>query len=448
MKLAHLEREPLAYQVRLFAHECFDSWLDRIVRLHATTRSLLFGHLDIDSSLATRDLGISGYGRFGGMDQMAATLAWATGNDAKLVVRSLMAIAPTYALPRGMRVFGCARCAQNWILAGEQCRVLRSWIYRTSWRCERHALIFSDLRRFLDPSRKDRDLMLTQLRREIRRMRDLEQATSFDELRLAATRYNELDDRYDQSIVRRLEHPWIIDEFRRNCFHYSTNRSSLMASWHSVDSTLVDTFAANLNHGSFKPALHVAMPGDIPATGYNLKLAIASVYLRQVRQHAGRLSHLSGRLDLVFKILVQKQQLLSALGRRLDWLYDNYEIIHSRANSRKIMRARSADFSRRLAHDIKLRALTQSAALSGLLVAHSLLEDSGWASDSDVYGENADEIRNLVRWEDIKGDAAKLACKLDSRFSHPSVNRMLCRLHVPFQIRWRPTDRSDQNAAT
>jgi hypothetical protein len=101
-----------------------------------------------------------------------------------------------------------------------------------------------------------------------------------------------------------------------------------------------------------------------------------------------------------------------------------------------------------LAHDIKSRAFSQSAALSGLLVRHSLLEDSGWAGDSDVYGENADEIRDLVRWEDIKGDAAKLASKLDSRFSLPSLNRMLCRLHVPFQIRWRPTDRSDQNAAT
>ncbi len=112
MMPARGEPEPLAFRVRPSLNECFDSWMDRLVARHDTTRKSLFRHLDVDPRLADHDL-MRGkasvpVGLHASFDRLIGQLCWAVEIEPEVVMETFVSLPTHWLLPPALRRFGCA----------------------------------------------------------------------------------------------------------------------------------------------------------------------------------------------------------------------------------------------------------------------------------------------------------------------------------------------------
>lgn len=164
-----LEPEPLAFRVRPLADECFDSWIDRMIRVHETTRAALFRHVGIEPALAGYDLARGAQGLdvawHSAFANLVERLAWAVQCESGRISATFLACEATDVLPRRLRRYACARCWYEAGRAGKPMIVHREWILRASWRCQKHELPLSDMASLLTdgagmPSQSDLGLAI------------------------------------------------------------------------------------------------------------------------------------------------------------------------------------------------------------------------------------------------------------------------------------------------
>lgn len=147
MKTQAAERAPLAFRVRPLPDECLDSWLDRIVIRHETSRKALFRYLDVDPHLADYDLARGKRGlplqHHAAFDGLVAQLGWAVGVDGGAIEDSFVDWPPRWLLPPALRNHGCARCWSGMLAEGCPLHVRKEWILCASWWCHEHGLPLS-----------------------------------------------------------------------------------------------------------------------------------------------------------------------------------------------------------------------------------------------------------------------------------------------------------------
>lgn len=119
---------PLAYRVLPQPEEFFDSWLDRLVSRHDTTRIGLFEFLGLEPGLARLDLGGGQVARTRA-DAGAAIerIAWAVQCEVSVVQATLVPASGEYLLPPRGRHYGCLKCWLEFHLAGKPLVILREW---------------------------------------------------------------------------------------------------------------------------------------------------------------------------------------------------------------------------------------------------------------------------------------------------------------------------------
>lgn len=147
MKPEAPERTPLAFRVRPQPAEGFDSWLDRIVRRHETSRRTLFRYLDVDPDLANYDLARGKLGlparHHATFDGLVAGLGWAVDVDRDAVMDGFAAGPAHWILPLTLRRYGCACCWSGLIAEGRPLYIRKDWIWSASWWCHEHQLPLS-----------------------------------------------------------------------------------------------------------------------------------------------------------------------------------------------------------------------------------------------------------------------------------------------------------------
>ena len=146
----NLEPETLAFPIKPRRHEAFDSWLSRLTVAHQVRRTQLFGHLQIDQGLASRDLARGQRGldpaRHSACEAMVKRLAWAVEVDPEQIIAMFVGCEAGALLPGPHRRYVCAQCWYEAQRAGEPLIVRREWLLRASWRCKKHGLPLSDMR--------------------------------------------------------------------------------------------------------------------------------------------------------------------------------------------------------------------------------------------------------------------------------------------------------------
>lgn len=144
-----LDPEPLAFRVRPLGDECFDSWIDRLIRAHETTRAALFRHVGIEPALVGLDLARGARGLdvvwHSALANLVERLAWAVQCEISRVSATFLACAADDVLPRRLRRYACARCWYDAGRAGKPMIVRREWILRASWRCQKHELPLTNM---------------------------------------------------------------------------------------------------------------------------------------------------------------------------------------------------------------------------------------------------------------------------------------------------------------
>ncbi len=230
-----LEPEPLAFRMRPFADECFDSWIDRVALAHEATRSVLFRHLGIEPVLAGQDLA---HGRRGldaawheAFDGLVERLAWAVQCEKERIFATFLTCEASAMLPRGLRHYACARCWYEARRAGKPEFIRREWILRASWRCREHGLPLSDMGKV--PGEPGGRLSLAQLARLV----------LLAERSLAVARQSQKAIRRNSAILAQLVRPseWqrhrafdhaYRDRIAENVFHFSADRIAMLALAH------------------------------------------------------------------------------------------------------------------------------------------------------------------------------------------------------------------------
>lgn len=229
------ERTPLAFRVRPQPDECFDSWLDRIVHRHETTRKILFRYLDVDPNLADFDLARGKLGlptrQHAAFDGLVAGLGWAVDVDSDAVMGSFSAGPAHWLLPRTLRRYGCACCWSAMIAEGRPLHVRKEWIWCASWWCHEHRLPLSVMPAS-DGLRREASLA-TMLGRLEAAARDMERAVR-PTARLIA--YNRVAIDFlragDDGVVARWYRRYV-ETIVANGFHLSSERIRLLALRHS-----------------------------------------------------------------------------------------------------------------------------------------------------------------------------------------------------------------------
>lgn len=272
---------PLAYRVLPQPEEFFDSWLDRLVSRHGTTRAGLFEFLGLEPGLARLDLG-GGQEVTGRADaaQAIERLAWAVQCEVSVVQATLVPASGECLLPPRGRHYGCPQCWLEFHLAGKPLVIQREWTLRQSWLCRKHQALLVDLRDV--PRRADGVIDLASLRRLAAvAVRTLE-LLGFAEPRLLANRHAALK-LLGQGAAERP--PPGLDaymrEFSANRLHVVPARTLLLAHAHCHDRELPRRFAATF-----------AVPGcpgtempRMPLPKSAMSRAMLTVALRRVHRH-------------------------------------------------------------------------------------------------------------------------------------------------------------------
>ena len=144
-----VDPEPLAFRVRPQPGEGFDSWIARVATRHEVNRTELFRHLGIEAQLAQLDLarGERGLGKehCQAAGHLIERLAWAVQTEVAAIQATFVSANADVLLPRAMRRYGCPQCWHEWLCAAKPLVILRAWIFRLSWHCERHQVLLADL---------------------------------------------------------------------------------------------------------------------------------------------------------------------------------------------------------------------------------------------------------------------------------------------------------------
>ena len=114
MTVQVLEPQPLAFRVRPQADECFDSWIDRVVAAHETTRPALFRHFGLEAAIASLDLarGTCGFSneQYFAVYQVISQLAWAVEIEVQQIEGTFLNVEASVVLPRRQRRYVCPLC--------------------------------------------------------------------------------------------------------------------------------------------------------------------------------------------------------------------------------------------------------------------------------------------------------------------------------------------------
>lgn len=339
---------PLAYRVLPQPEEFFDSWLDRLVSRHDTTRTGLFEFLGLEPGLARHDLGggqeVSGRAEAGAAIDR---LAWAVQCEVSVAQATLIPASGACLLPLRGRHYGCPQCWLEFYLAGKPLVILREWALRQSWLCRKHEALLVDLRNV--PRRADGVIDLASLRRLAAvSVRALE-LLGFAEPRLLANRHAALK-LLGQGAAERP--PPGLDaymrEFSANRLHVVPARTLLLAHAHCHDRRLPRRFA-----GTF--AL-LASPGaelpTMPLPGTAMTMAMLAVTLRRVHRH--RLRKQYRRLEAAAQRLSAFSYLARVDRDGPDW---RQRALHALGVESRQRRSRGeALASLRLARDLAKRA--------------------------------------------------------------------------------------------
>ncbi|NML95135.1 hypothetical protein [Novosphingobium olei] len=218
--------------------------MDRLAARHEVTRAELFRHLDCEPWLASRDLARGWPGvaaaDYAAFHQLIETLAWAVQAPTRAIAATFIPAPESALLPPALRVFGCALCWRDAVIAGEPMVLERDWILRASWRCQRHNLPLAPVRRLIG-DRAPRSAV-----------RILEaQVVALDRLRrrlpptaaMAAFNHNVLGQLMGQQNrgMRRGETAYRT-RFVANRFHLAPTRIALLAAAHSARPQAPDRF--------------------------------------------------------------------------------------------------------------------------------------------------------------------------------------------------------------
>lgn len=272
---------PLAYRVLPQPEEFFDSWLDRLVSRHGTTRADLFEFLGFEPGLARLDLG-GGQAASTRADAGAAIerLAWAVQSEVCVVQATLVPASAECLLPPRGRHYGCPQCWLELHLAGKPLVILREWVLRQTWHCRKHEALLVDLRDV--PRRADGVIDHASLRRlaEIA-VRALE-LLGFSEPRLLANRHAALQ-LLGQGAAERppLGLDAYMREFSANRLHVVPARTLLLAHAHCHDRDLPRRFAAIFA----VPGCPGAELPPMPLPGSAMTRAMLAVAVRRVHRH-------------------------------------------------------------------------------------------------------------------------------------------------------------------
>ncbi len=229
------EPEPLAFRVRPSLNECFDSWMDRLVARHDTTRKALFRHLDVDPRLADHDL-MRGKASVpvrlhASFDRLIGQLCWAVEIEPEVVMETFVSLPTHWLLPPALRRFGCAQCWREALAVNKPLVVKKEWILCASWWCHDHGLPLSRKPESDPASRADlRSRQLTHLETDAR---DLARSTKPTKRLIAANKVGitYLLDGFDGLFPRRRR--VYFESMVANGFHLSSARIRLMALRHS-----------------------------------------------------------------------------------------------------------------------------------------------------------------------------------------------------------------------
>ena len=287
------EPEPLAFRVKPFPVECFDSWLDRVAARHEVDRARLFRHLDIEVRLALIDLapGATGLDKqlSANFDQMVARLAWAVEIDAAAVWATFVSARPEWLLPPAMRRYGCARCWLERLGHGEPTVIDREWIFRLSWYCDHHHVLLADLAPVMGVA--GRHARLCWLLHEAGRCRALFNRERHRGDMLALNRAARTHLQGPSGTGRRPELGAYMSEFGANQLHVATSRTMLLAHAHSYDSHGPRRFAKLFGA--------LACPGTAPVPRPALSVTRDGLARAIARVHLGRLRHKARKLEAV-----------------------------------------------------------------------------------------------------------------------------------------------------
>lgn len=388
--------EPLAFRIRPRREECFDSWIDRLVTKHETTRRALYEHLEIDPSLAGIDLASTSRILPDRLDHLVERLAWATLMPESAVRRTFVACPRMNILPPGLRTFGCAECWLDWHREGVPLRISRQWIFKVSTWCSKHKLLLTNLRRIKAMSKQQTidSALLTMVEQTRVEM----SAFSLSSERLALTGRLVRARITGQAIdLYAAEKPFVA-ALASNRFHFTTVRHLLLASLHSRDhhesERLEEIFQFNARPlGAKKPRSASAPRPQLPI----LVSSICRVGIRRTR-------HMRTALD--------------ALSKRLELAKLNYVRTRRRYVAESVHTPLLDDMRARLAPDIASRSA--ASALRGLQDALFYLKDCGWQDDNLPSQQSA-----FDPWDEIIDDERDLRRSLARRFDAPRLQRII-----------------------
>ncbi len=313
---------PLAYRVLPQPEEFFDSWLDRLVSRHDTTRVGLFEFLGLEPGLARLDLGGGQVASARvGADVAIERLAWAVQCEVSVVQATLVPASGECLLPPRGRHYGCPQCWLELHLAGKPLVSLREWVLRLCWHCRKHQALLVDL--YEVPRSADGAIDLASLHcRADTAVRVLD-LLGFAESRLLANRHA-VQKLLGQGPAERP--PSGLDaymrEFSANRLHVVPARTLLLAHAHCHDRRLPRRFAATFavlaSPGAELPPM--PLPGSA-MTRAMLAVAIRRVHRYRLRQQYRRLEVAAQRLS-AFSYLARvdrdgpdwRQRALHALG--------------------------------------------------------------------------------------------------------------------------------------
>lgn len=339
---------PLAYRVLPQPEEFFDSWLDRLVSRHDTTRTGLFEFLGLEPWLARLDLGggqeVSGRADAGAVIDR---LAWAVQCEVSVAQATLIPASGACLLPLRGRHYGCPQCWLEFYLAGKPLVILREWALRQSWLCRKHEALLVDLRNV--PRRVDGGIDLASLRRlAAMAVRALE-LLGFADPRLLANRHAALK-LLGQGAAERP--PPGLDaymrEFSANRLHVVPARTLLLAHAHCHDRDLPRRFVATFA----VPGCPGVEPPSIPLPGSAMTWAMLAVALRRVHRH--RLRRQFRRLEAAAQRLSTFSYLARVGCGGPDW---RQRALHALGVESRQRRSRAeALASLRLARDFAIQA--------------------------------------------------------------------------------------------
>lgn len=350
MKPEEWKKEPalLAYRVLPQPEEFFDSWLDRVVLRHETSRAQLFAFLGLETRLAGLDLAV---GPDAATRATSVTVierfALALECDASVLQATFVPASPAFVLPPRVRHYGCPHCWMERHRAGEPLTILREWVLRQSWYCRGHDALLVDLSAIRIGDDGEIDVVrLRHLAEAAARVFDL---LGFADARLQANRHAAarlLGQVTGERVPADLD--GYLAEFSENGLHLVAGRTLLLAHAHCHDRRLprrfAATFVAPTCPGASAPVLPLA---GSPVTVQLLAKAMGRLDLHRLRKHYRSLEDISRRLS-VFCYLARDGRV------GVDW---RAEAMHALGMECRRRRGREhAIDSLRLARDYAVRA--------------------------------------------------------------------------------------------